>query len=234
MAAAVAAAGGVLGIIPAGRGNGFARMLGIPADPARAAAVLLRGGHREVDLIGVRAGEGPEQVVAGSVYLGIPAGGARIAAAARLPPGSLAYQVAWLRALMAWQPASFTVDTGADAPPGGFPGFCVVVANAACFAGGTPAAPEADVAHGMLDVVAVAEGSKLSCARVMLLAGRGKHTRLAQVGVTRAASVRVSADRAVIAGADGEPLPCASPLATGTSLRIRALPGALRVAGRAG
>jgi diacylglycerol kinase family enzyme len=83
-------------------------------------------------------------------------------------------------------------------------------------------------------VVAVAEGSKLSFARVMLLAGRGKHTRLAQVGVTRAASVRVSADRAVIAGADGEPLPCASPLATGTSLRIRALPGALRVAGRAG
>src|SRR5262252_9688468 len=110
MAAAVAAAGGVLGIIPAGRGNDFARMLGIPADPARAAAVLLRGGYREVDLIGVRAGDGPEQVVAGSVYLGIPSEGARIAAASRLPPGGLAYQIAGLRALVAWQPASFTVS----------------------------------------------------------------------------------------------------------------------------
>jgi YegS/Rv2252/BmrU family lipid kinase len=233
MAAAVAAAGGVLGIIPAGRGNDFARMLGIPADPARAAAVLLRGGHREVDLIGVRAGDGPEQVVAGSVYLGIPSEGARIAAASRLPPGGLAYQIAGLRALLAWEPASFTVGTQAGLPAGeAFPGFCVVVANSAYFAGGTPAAPDADITDGLLDVITVSDGSKLSFARVMLLASRGRHTRLAQVGVMRAASVTVSADRAMPAGADGEPLSCASPLAAGVPLGIRALRGVLRVAGR--
>ncbi len=231
MAAAVAAAGGVLGIIPAGRGNDFAHMLGIPADPARAAAVLLRGGHREVDLIGVRAGDGPEQVVAGSVYLGIPSEGARIAAASRLPPGGLAYQIAGLRALLAWQPASFAIGTGAGTPAA-FPGFCVVVANSAYFAGGTPAAPDADVTDGLLDVVTVSDGSKLSFVRVMLQASRGRHTRLAQVGITRAASVTVTADRAMFGGADGEPLPCASPLATGVPLGIRALHGVLRVAGR--
>src|SRR5215470_7062456 len=231
MAAAVAAADGVLGIIPAGRGNDFARMLGIPADPARAAAVLLRGGHREVDLIGVRAGDGPEQVVAGSVYLGIPSEGARIAAASRLPPGGLAYQIAGLRALLAWQPASFTVSTGASAAAA-FPGFGVVVANSAYFAGGTPAAPDADVTDGLLDVITVSDGSKLSFVRVMLLASRGRHTRLAQVGVTRAASVTVTADRVMSAGADGEPLPGASPLATGVPLCIKALRGVLRVAGR--
>ena len=233
MAAAVSAAGGVLGIIPAGRGNDFARMLGIPAEPSRAAAVLLRGGHRLVDLIAVRAGEGPEQVVAGSVYLGIPAEGARIAAASRLPAVGLAYQVAGVRALLAWRPVSFTVDTGAGTTvPGSFPGFCVVVANSAYFAGGTPAAPDAAVTDGMLDVITVGDCSKLSFARVMLLARRGKHVRLAQVGVARAASVTVRADRAMLAGADGEPLPGASPLATGVPLRIRALPGALRVAGQ--
>jgi diacylglycerol kinase (ATP) len=233
MAAAVAAAGGVLGIIPAGRGNDFARMLGIPADPARAAAVLLRGGHRLVDLIGVRAGDGPEQVVAGSVYLGIPSEGARIAAASRLPPGGLAYQIAGLRALLAWQPASFTVSKENGAAAGGtFPGFCVVVANSAYFAGGTPAAPDADVTDGLLDVVTVSDGSKLSFVRVMLLASRGRHTGLAQVGITRAAGVTVSADRAMLAGADGEPLPFASPLATGVPLCMRALRGALRVAGQ--
>src|SRR5215471_14519367 len=194
MAAAVSAAGGVLGIIPAGRGNDFARMLGIPADPARAAAVLLRGGYREVDLIGVRAGDGPEQVVAGSVYLGLSTEGAPVAAA--------------------------------------FPGFCVVAANSAYFAGGTPAAPDADVADGLLDVITVSDGSKLSFVRVMLLASRGRHTRLAQVGVTRAASVTLTADRAMFAGADGEPLPGASPLATGVPLCIKALRGVLRVAGR--
>jgi hypothetical protein len=42
----------------------------------------------------------------------------------------------------------------------------------------------------------------------------------------------VSADRAMPAGADGEPLPCASPLATGVPLCMRALRGVLRVAGR--
>ncbi|HET7246851.1 MAG TPA: YegS/Rv2252/BmrU family lipid kinase [Streptosporangiaceae bacterium] len=232
MAAAVAAADGVLGIIPAGRGNDFARMLGIPTDPARAAAVLLRGGHREVDLIGVRAGDGPEQVVAGSVYLGIPSEGARIAAASRLPPGGLAYQIAGLRALLAWQPASFTVSKENGTAGGTFGGFCVVVANSAYFAAGTPAAPDADVTDGLLDVVTVSDGSKLSFVRVMLLARRGRHTRLAQVGITRAARVTVSADRAMLAGADGEPLPFASPLATGVPLGIRALRGVLRVAGR--
>jgi len=233
MAAAVAAAGGVLGIIPAGRGNDFARMLGIPADPARAAAVLLRGGYREVDLIGVRAGDGPEQVVAGSVYLGIPSEGARIAAASRLPARGLAYQIAGLRALLAWQPASFAVSTGAGSQAAtAVPGFCVVVANSAYFAGGTPAAPDADVADGLLDVITVSDGSKLSFIRVMLLASRGRHTRLAQVGATRAASVTVTADRVMSAGADGEPLPGASPLATGVPLCIKALRGVLRVAGR--
>src|SRR5262249_2793011 len=87
VAAAVAAAGGVLGIIPAGRGNDFARMLGIPMDPARAAAALLRGGHRTVDLIGVAAGDGPGQVAAGRVYLRVSSEGGPVAAGGRVPEG---------------------------------------------------------------------------------------------------------------------------------------------------
>ena len=75
----------------------------------------------------------------------------------------------------------------------------MVAANSAYFAGGTPAAPDADVTDGLLDVITVGDGSKLSFVRVMLLASRGRHTRLAQVGVTRAASVTVSADRAMFA-----------------------------------
>jgi len=232
MAAAVSAADGVLGIIPAGRGNDFARMLGIPADPARAVAALLRRGFRTVDLIGVAAGTGPEQVVAGSVYLGIPSDGAQIAAASRMPPGGLGYQMAGLRALLGWPPTAFTVDTESGAPGAAFTGYCVVVANSGYFAGGMHAAPDADISDWLLDVITVREGSKLSFIQVMVLASRGKHTRLEQVGTAQAATVTVRADRDLRAGADGEPVPCASPLAAGTPLRIRALPGALRVAGR--
>ncbi len=228
MAGAVAGAGGVLGIVPAGRGNDFARMLGIPARPAQAATVLVTGLRRAVDLIGVRAGNGPELVVAGSVYLGIPSEGAEIARASRLALGGLRYQVAGLRALRAWQRASFTVDLGAG-PGSRFPGFAVVVANSAFFAGGTRAAPAADTADGLLDVITVREGSKLSFVKVMLMAGRGTHVRLGQVGAAQAAAVTVTADRAMLAGADGETLPFASPLAAGCPLRIKALPGVLRV-----
>src|SRR5262249_51561822 len=150
MAAAVSAAGGALGIIPAGRGNDFAHMLGIPADPARATAALLRGGHRVGGPIGGAAGGGPGRGVGGSAHLGISAEGALLAAASRMPPGGLGYQVAGLRALRAWQPTAFTVNTGSAETCAMFTGCCVVVANSGYFAGGMHAAPEADISDGLL------------------------------------------------------------------------------------
>jgi YegS/Rv2252/BmrU family lipid kinase len=230
LAAVVADAGGVLGIVRAGRGNDFARMLGIPARPARAASVLVTGQRRAVDLIGVRAGDGPELVVAGSVYLGILSEGAELVRASRLSLGGVEYQLAGLRALRAWQRATFAVDLGTGAgPDGSFPGFAVLVANSAFLAGGKRGAPAADTADGLLDVITVRECSKLSFVRVMLMAGRGTHVRLGPVDAAQAVSVTVTADRAMPAGADGETLPFASPLAPGCPLRIRALPGVLRV-----
>ena len=150
LAGAVSRAGGVLGIIPAGRGNDFAHMLGIPARPAAAAEALLSGEPRAVDLIGVQCGDGQELAVAGSVYLGVPSEGGEIANRSWWARGPVGYQLAGVRALLGWRPATFTVDPGpadpevvdpepADPQAGGpaatgwaavsFPGFCVVVAN---------------------------------------------------------------------------------------------------------
>src|ERR1700722_14313235 len=115
LAGATAAAAGVFGIIPAGGGNDFARTLDLPFAPAEAARVLAEGRERPVDLIGVGrdpAGSGPadgespgaagrrELTVAGSVYLGIPAVAAEIAARSRVPPGEMAYPAAALRAVI--------------------------------------------------------------------------------------------------------------------------------------
>jgi YegS/Rv2252/BmrU family lipid kinase len=229
VAAALADTGGVLGIVPAGRGNDFARMLGVPMRTADAARALLSGQVRAVDLIGARAGGGPEQVVAGSVYLGIPSVGAELANRSRLPVSAVKYQVAGVRATLAWKPATFTVDGAADHPPASFPGQAVVVANSGYFAAGTLAAPAADVSDGLLDVIMVTGGRNLSFLRVMLAANRGTHLRLPQVSTLRAASVTVTADRAMPVGADGEPLAHASPLAAGAPLTVRAVPAALQV-----
>jgi len=229
VAAALAGTGGLLGIVPAGRGNDFARMLGIPLRTAEAAQALLTGQVRAVDLIGARAGDGPEQVVAGSVYLGIPSVGAELANRSRLPVSAVKYQVAGIRATLAWKPATFTVDGAAGHPAASFAGQAVVVANSGYFAAGTLAAPTADVSDGLLDVIMVTGGRNLSFLRVMLAASRGTHLRLSQVSTLRAATVTITADREMPAGADGEALAQASPLAAGTPLLVRAIPAALRV-----
>ena len=48
LAGLVSAAGGTLGVVPAGRGNDFARMLGLPTEPDAVAALLLDGEVRSV------------------------------------------------------------------------------------------------------------------------------------------------------------------------------------------
>ena len=229
LAAAVSGAGGLLGIIPAGRGNDFAHMLGIPARPVDAAAALLTGEQQTVDLIGVRAGDSPEQVVAGSVYLGVVSEGGEIANRGRLPAGPAGYQLAGVRALLGWQPATFTVDPGPGGGPQSRPGFTVVIANCGYLAAGVQAAPAADVSDGLLDVIIVGDGRKVSFLRVMLRARHGTHVELAQVAAYQAAAVTVSTDRAMPVAADGETLAGAAPLHAGQPLRARALPGALRV-----
>ncbi len=229
LAAAVSGAGGQLGIIPAGRGNDFAHMLGVPASPVDAAAALLTGEPRAVDLIGVRAGDGPEQVVAGSVYLGVVSEGGEIANQSWWAAGPAGYQLAGVRALLGWRPATFRVDPGPAGGPQACPGFTVVIANCGYLAAGVKAAPVADVSDGKLDVVIVGDGRKLSFLRVMRRASHGTHVGLAQVTMYQAAAVTVITDRAMPAAADGETLACAAPLGAGQPLRVRALPGALRV-----
>lgn len=232
LAGAVSRAGGTLGIVPAGRGNDFAHMLGIPARPAAAAAALLAGQPRPVDLIGVQTGDSPEVIVAGSVYLGVVSEGGEIANRSRWVAGPIGYHYAGLRALLGWRPATFTVDCGPDAGPPGpataFPGFCVIVANSVYLAAGKKAAPDADISDGLLDVIMVHHASKMTFAKVMRQAGSGAHVQMSQVSTRRAAAVTVTTDRAMPAAADGETLACASPLGAGSALRIRALPGALR------
>jgi diacylglycerol kinase (ATP) len=217
------------GIIPAGNGNDFARVLGVPFEAAPAAQVLTSGRERRVDLIAVAAGDQAEQIVAGSVYIGLPSVAGEIANRTRWLRGPAVYPVAALRALAAWSPVTFGVQIAGD---GGraldFAGYAVVVANAAYFGAGMKVAPPARVDDGTLDVVTMRHASRLAFLRVLLRIRSGSHVRLPPVAVDRAAEVTVTAGRDLPAAADGEILSCAAPLRAGTALRIRVLPGALR------
>jgi YegS/Rv2252/BmrU family lipid kinase len=227
--AGVAAAGGAsFGLIPVGRGNDLAGVLGIPSDPAAAARVLVAGQLRQIDLIAAGTPGQPEIIVVGSVYAGIPAIAGQIANATRWLGGSLVYPVAALRALARWRPATFTVEiAGADTHE--FDGYAVVVANSAYFGAGMQVAPPAVIDDGVLDVVLMRHAPKPTFVRALMKIRDGSHVTLPQITLHRGAEVTLTMSRDLPAAADGEPLACATPLAAGTPLRIRALPAALSV-----
>ncbi len=228
--AGIAAAGAAwYGLIPVGRGNDLAGVLGIPSDPAAAARVLAAGQLRQIDLIAAGVPGQPEVVVAGSVYAGIPAIAGEIANSTRWLGGSLVYPVAALRALASWRPATFTVDTGGTDGTHEFNGYAVVVANSAYFGAGMQVAPPAVIDDGVLDVVLMRHAPKLTFVRALMKIKDGSHVSLPQISLYRGADVTISMSRDLPAAADGEPLSCATPLTAGTPLRIRALPAALSV-----
>jgi diacylglycerol kinase (ATP) len=237
-AAAAAGPGARYGIIPAGNGNDLARALGLPSGAAAAARVLTAGRERATDLISVAAAGQPEVIVAGSVYLGMPALAGEIANRTRWLRGPVVYPVAALRAVAGWSPAAFRVEISGDRAAGrpadhaavhDFAGYAVVVANAPYFGAGMKVAPPAETDDGLLDIVIMRHGPRLAFLRALAKVKSGSHLGLPQISTDRGGEVTITAGRDVSVGADGEPLPGAAPLRSGTPLRVRALPGALRV-----
>ena len=234
LAGAVAEAGGIMALIPAGRGNDLARELGLPPSPAAAATAILDGQKASLDLLGLSIPGQPEETAVLSAYLGLPSVAGEIANRARLIRGPATYPVAALRALARWRPVSFRVEqtggeTVAGIPAGDFPGYGVVLANSRFFGGGMEVCPPARTGDGCLDVVIMHDAPKAAFLRVLLKVRTGTHVSLPQVDLGQAAAVTVTADTALPVAADGETLPWGSPLAAGVPLRARVRRGALKV-----
>ncbi len=98
VARGVAGHGGVMGIIPSGRGNDFARWAALPEEPKAAAELLLTGNPRPIDGIHVSGpGQSEPAFALGNVYLGFDSLSNVAANRQRLPWGRFAYSVAALR-----------------------------------------------------------------------------------------------------------------------------------------
>ncbi len=215
--------GAVLGVIPGGRGNDLARVLGIPDDPAGAAAILAAGHTRPVDL-GLVESEGPDgraQAFVGIASAGFDSDANRIANEAPSWLGGLVYLYGALRALAAFRPARFEIELD---PPGerrGFTAFSVGACNSKTYGGGMRAAPGAMLDDGLLDVV-VCEyiGKTRFLTRILPKVFNGTYVHEPGVHVFRAREIALSADRPFVMYADGDPI-------GELPLRVRALPGAI-------
>ena len=211
LASALRHTGSALAILPGGRGNDLARVLGIPSEPAGAARLAVEGRERLLDVAQVE----------GTPYMGIASFGFdsdanRVANEARLIRGNLVYLYAALRALAAWQPARFTVTIDGERLE--FSGYSVAVANSRAYGGGMFIAPDAELDDGLLDVVMTGRRPKLRALRSLPKLFDGTHISDPNVRVVRGSVVQVAADRAFDIYADGDP--------------VGALPATLRVEAR--
>jgi YegS/Rv2252/BmrU family lipid kinase len=203
VAGTVVGAGGVLGIVPSGRGNDFARMLGLGSEPAEVARTLLRGDPTPVDVI-----ECDGAVVLGSLYAGVDSLASELVDRARRLPSAVQYPYAAVRALLTYRPAGFRVTV--DGVVHEQEAYNVVVANSGYYGKGMHIAPSASVHDGLLDVVVLPAASRLAMVRRLPQVYDGSHLALDGVTVLRGRSVTVEADRDVLAYGDGErlgPLP---------------------------
>jgi YegS/Rv2252/BmrU family lipid kinase len=215
VAGALAHSEGVLGVLPGGRGNDLARVLGIPLDPVAACQVLAGGVVKQLDL-----GDAGGKVFVGIASCGFDSEANRIANETRLVRGNLVYAYAALRALAGWRPASFTVTLD-GVRSSTFTGYTVAAANSKAYGGGMYLAPDASLDDGMLDVVIVEDISKVRFLRLLPTVFKGEHVRQPNIRIERAREVTIAADRPFTMYADGDPI-------AELPVTVRALPSAVR------
>jgi YegS/Rv2252/BmrU family lipid kinase len=207
--------GALLGVLPGGRGNDFARVMGIPLDAEAACDVIAHGVPRAIDL-----GCAADHAFIGIASLGFDSEANRIANEAPARLGPLVYLYGALRALATWKPAAFTVDV--DGERVRFSGWSVAVANSKAYGGGMFVAPDAELDDGALDVVLTERTSKARFLRILPKVFKGAHVHEPSVRVLRGTEVHVESDRPFLVYADGDPV-------GELPMSFRALPGAVRV-----
>jgi diacylglycerol kinase family enzyme len=228
LAGSVSAAGGTLAVLPAGRGNDFARMLGLPESAGDLATLLLETEPRKVDLLALSLTESGDRRVAGSVYSGVDARASEIVDRAHWLPKRLQYPYAAIRSLATYRPGRYRVSV--DGVAADYDAATVVVANSGYYGKGMNIAPAAALDDGLLDVVVIEAASRWELIRSLPKVYDGRHVVLPGVTVLTGRRVEVAADARtpVPVGGDGEPLGLLPSLDAEPAV-VEVLPGALSI-----
>lgn len=190
----------VLGVLPLGTANDFARTLGIPSHLVAAVETLTSGRVVDVDL----------GRVDGRAYLNVASVGLSVAVTQRLTPGlkrrlgRFAYPAATLAAYRSHRPfaARLELDDGTALELADL--MQVAIGNGRHYGGGLTVAPNASIDDHLLDVYAVEQGrlrDHVSVARLLRTGHLVDHERVHHVS-TR--SLRLVTDEPLPVNLDGE------------------------------
>jgi YegS/Rv2252/BmrU family lipid kinase len=193
-------AGTVIGLIPLGTGNDFARGAGIPLEPDDAARVIVKGNVRPVDLLVDCLGE----VVVNNVHIGVGAQASRNAITWKKPLGRLGYLVG--AAIAAVNPPfvrlRIEVD-GEEVADFAHPILMVAVGNGPNVGGGAAVTPRAEPWDGKADVMVSFAVGPLARIGYALHLRRGEHDQRPDVRYLRGTSISISG-QSFYCSADGE------------------------------
>ena len=207
---------GLLAVLPGGRGNDFARKLGIPFDPVEAVALLETGEETPGRPRRGRRHDLPRHPLRRDRLRRQP-DRARDAAEARHVRLHLRRAA---RDRVAGSQAAWNVTIDGEAAT--FDGYSVAVCNSGVFGGGMFLAPDARLDDGLLDVVLIAAQSKLRYLRGLPRVFKGTPPPGPRGHARAGREVTFEADRPFTAYADGDPI-------ADLPVTVRALPGSLRV-----
>ena len=188
-----------LGIVRAGCGNDFARVLGIPQDPIQAARLVVGGDERLVDV-----GDVNGHAFVGIASVGFDSEANQLANETRLVSGDLVYLYAGIRTLATWKHATFEVVV--DGERHSVTGYGVAVANSKAYGGGMYLVPHAELDDGRLDIMLSGADSKLHHLTLAAKVFKGAHVDDPGFRWLSGAEIEVSANRPFTMYADGDPI----------------------------
>ncbi len=208
----------VLGVIPAGTGNDFAKTLALPKDPSQALAAIDSGRVRRIDL--ARANDRYYMNVAGVGFDAEVAGEAN-----RIPKyikGAAGYLVSIFRVLPRYSPITLRINL--DGRVLEQPCLLVSAGNGRYYGGGLKICPEAVPDDGLLDVIVGGDFGKAETLAVLPRVFTGTHITHPKVKTYRAVKVSIESPVPLLVQADGE-------IIGQTPVTFELIPGALAVAG---
>lgn len=190
----------VIGLVPMGTGNDFARTMRLPLDPEAAAQVVLDGSARRIDLMV----DGDGGVVVNAAHVGVGAEAGKEAKDLKPKLGKLAYAAGAAKAGSAVEGWLIEVvvdgetinDSATDV-------LMIGIANGATVGGGTRLAPDARPDDGLADVIvsrAVGRLARVSYAAQLVI---GRHLDRDDVIAVRGREIHIHGDPAPV-NTDGE------------------------------